>query len=456
MIDKRPQIMPMDEDEGRAFGQQPIDTSAMPREVNKMIDEADRDSSMYMGNPQIAGQRSFRMAVAGIEDGDYQGLEQLDFGSIDGTPAVAFIDEDGQRQTFRLTMPQWTAALETRSRARKQLEQEYKTDALKKALRPQYDMLLKNVPGAQDPVAQAGWRELFELDPDTAYALAGGALRKDSKMEVLYGREQPEGFVEATNAMLKQQYKQKMEQFRVLDSGTVDIATKGGLAAAQAMVRPPEASHLPLEMTPSDWLSVNNATILPMVNLIQQASMPLGLPGMDKPIVAPAPDMDGNYRESTVRNWLGQFNMSVVQPLGWMPYDFDNPVHQQQIIEMLNAYNSNRTGAITRGGVQQTVQPRPQASRDAGLMSQEEPQQSANKAMSSAEQFFQRYEDFAFERPVVYGEKPSDPNAATQTSVQALLDAHEENERLKAQGKAPNKYPPPQELAEFYKAVTGG
>jgi hypothetical protein len=445
-----------DPDQGVMPSMPKISGDELPSEIGRMVDAADKDESMYMGNPQIAGQPSFRRAVSGIEDGNYQGLEQLDFGAVDGTPAVAFVDEDGQRQVFRLTMPQWTAALETRSRARKQLEQEYKTDALKKALRPQYDMLLKNVPGAQDQVAQAGWKDLFELDPETAYALAGSALRKDAKMGVLYGREQPDGFVKAQQAMLDQQYKQKLNQFRILDSGTVDIATKGGLAAAQAMIRPPEASHLPLEMTPSDWLTVNNATVLPMVNLIQQASMPLGLPGMDKPIVAPAPDMDGNYRESTVRNWLGQFNMSVVQPLGWMPYDFDNPVHQQQIIEMLNAYNSNRTGAITRAGVEPTVQPRPQASRDAGVMAQEEPQQAASKAMSSAEQFFQRYEDFAFERPGVYGEKPSDPNAATQISVQALLDAHEENERLKAQGKAPNKYPPPQELAEFYKAVTGG
>lgn len=454
MIDNtRPQIMPFDPEEGRRLGQQPIDTTP---EVNRMVDEADKNQDMYIGNAAIAGQRSFRRAVAGIEDGDYQGLEHLDFGAVDGTPAVSFMDEDGQRQVFRLTMPQWTAALETRSRARKQLEQEYKTDAVRKALRPQYEMLLKNVPGAQDPVAQAGWRELFDLDPDTAYALAGGALRKDSKMGILYGREQPEGFVKATNAMLDQQYKQKLNQFRVLDSGTVDIATKGGLAAAQSMIRPPEASHLPLEMTPSDWLTMNNATSLPMVNLIQQASMPLGFPGMDKPIVAPAPDMNGNYRESTVRNWLGQFNASVVRPLGWMPYDFNNPVHQQQVVEMLNAYNSNRTGAITRGGVQPTVQARPQDSLDSGVMGQKEAQQPSAKVMMSAEQFFQRYSDFAFERPGVYGEKPSDQNAATQISVQALLDAHEENERLKAQGKSPNKYPPPQELADFYKTVTGG
>lgn len=456
MINNEPKTSPLDGAAVPSMDQQQMPSGPIPREVNQMIDAADRDAGMYIGNPMIAGQRSFRRAVSGIEDGDYQGLEQLDFGAVDGTPAVSFVDEDGQKQVFRLTMPQWTAALETRSRARKQLEQEYKTDALRKALRPQYEMLLKNVPGAQDPVAQAGWRELFNLDPDTAYALAGGALRKDSKMSVLYGREQPEGFVKATNAMLDQQYKQKLNQFRILDSGTVDIATKGGLAAAQAMIRPPEASHLPLEMTPSDWLAVNNATVLPMVNLIQQASMPLGLPGMDKPIVAPAPDMDGNYRESTVRNWLDQFNASVVQPLGWMPYDFNNPVHQQQIIEMLNSYNSNRTGAITRAGVEPTVQPRPQASRDAGVMAQEEPQQAANKAMSSAEQFFQRYQDFAFEKPGVYGDRPQDENAAAQISIQALLDAHQENERLKAQGKAPNKYPPPQELADFYKAVTGG
>lgn len=460
MIDKyRPQITPFDPEEGRMLGQQPIDTSDMPSEVTRMVEEADKNPEMYVGNSAIAGQRSFRRAVAGIEDGDYQGLEHLDFGAVDGTPAVSFTDEDGQRQVFRLTMPQWTAALETRSRARKELEQQYKIDAYKKAIRPQYDMVLKNVPGANDPVARAGWQELFELDPETAYSLAGGALRKDAKMGVLYGREQPEDFVKAQKAMLEQQYKQKMNQFRILDSGTVDIATKGGIASAQAMVRPPEASHLPLEMTASDWLVANNSNVLPMVNLIQQASMPLGFPGMSKPLTPPAPDSNGNYREQTVRNWLSEFNGSVIQPLGWMPYDYENPNHQAQVIEMLNVYNSLRTGAIPREPVSKTVQPRPQAPRsgaEASAMGQPEQAESADAGSQQAEQFFQRYGDYAYESPGVYGEKPSDQSAAAKISVQALLDRHEDNMKRQARGEKPNMYPPPEELAQFYKFVTGG
>jgi hypothetical protein len=107
--------------------------SELPSEVSTMIQNADQDNQMYLGNSKIAGQRSFRRAVAGIEDGDYQGLEQLDFGAVDGTPAVSFVDEDGQRQVFRLTISQWTAALESRSRARKQLDNEYRQNAIKQA-----------------------------------------------------------------------------------------------------------------------------------------------------------------------------------------------------------------------------------------------------------------------------------------------------------------------------------
>lgn len=446
MIDNsRPQIQPFDPEEGRMLGQQPIDTSAMSPEINRMVDEADKNEDMYLGNAAIAGQRSFRRAVAGIEDGDYQGLEHLDFGAVDGTPAVSFMDEDGQRQVFRLTMPQWTAALETRSRARKQLEQQYKVDAFKKAIRPQYDMVLKNVPGANDPVAMAGWQELFELDPETAYALAGSSLRKDTKMGVLYGREQPEGFVKAQQAMLEQQYKQKMDQFKILDSGTVDIATKGGIASAKAMVRPPEASHLPLEMTASDWLVVNNSNVLPMVNLIQQASMPLGLPGMQRPLTPPAPDANGNYREQTVRNWLGEFNMSVIQPLGWMPYDYNNPNHQAQVIEMLNVYNSLRTGAVPREPVQQTVQPRPQAPRSASesaAMAQQQQGSKADNTARMAEQFVQRY--------------GASSGSDMSSDIQSLLAQHEENQKRKARGEKPSEYPPPQELEQFYNFVTGG
>jgi hypothetical protein len=90
-------------------------------------------------------------------------------------------------------------------------------------------------------------------------------------------------------------------------------------------------------------------------------------------------------------------------------------------------------------------------------MGQQQQAQSTDETARQAEQFFQQYQDYAFvEMPGVYGTKPNDQSAAAKISVKALLDRHEENMKRAANNQQPYGYPDPEQLAQFYKFVTGG
>ncbi len=86
--------------------------------IDSVIEQMNSNPGWAIGDPSISGQPSFGKAVAGIEQGDYQGLEMLEFGAVRGTPAVSFTDEDGQRQVIKVTMPQWLGMIQTRDDAR--------------------------------------------------------------------------------------------------------------------------------------------------------------------------------------------------------------------------------------------------------------------------------------------------------------------------------------------------
>jgi hypothetical protein len=90
--------------------------------------------------------------VNGIENGDYEGLEMLDFGALaDGTPAVAFIDEDGQRQVIKMTTPQWLGAMEYRSKARVELQQQRDMEAKRETFRPYFNSMAKQISATHVP-----------------------------------------------------------------------------------------------------------------------------------------------------------------------------------------------------------------------------------------------------------------------------------------------------------------
>lgn len=434
---------------------------------SSMFDAMEEDKDMYLGNPQLAGQRSFRRAVAGIEDGDFQGLEQLDFGSINGTPAVSFMDEDGQRQVFKLTMPQWAGALEARSRGRAELNQKYKQEAIKKALAPQYRQILKAVPGAADPVGQQAWMELYDIDPETAYKLAGSSLKKDTQMGVLYGTQQPKQVVDAYNALLGEQYKQRIQMLETQRQSTNDTNTLAYIGSVQSLVRPPQASWMPQGMTASEYAAASGTGTLPLVNAVTMATLPRGIPGLPQPIVPPVPNSHGEYNEQQLRRFAGEFNSGVVQPLlGWSPYDMNNEAHHQQLTEVLNHYNGIRSGAFSVQPPEPIRQPRPgympsgtatttgAASVGSKTPQKAQPQTTNSPVAMEIERDIMQYGQILFEeKPGLYGDVSKDPNEAAMQYLQALLQLHEENMAAVAKGKKPTTYPPPEVVERIYNAV---
>lgn len=428
--------------------------------TRSMFDSVEEDPDMFLGRPEIAGQPSFRGAVAGIEDGDYQGLEQLDFGAVDGQPAVSFVDEDGQRQVFKLTMPQWAGALEARSRSRRELEQAYKQDAMKRALAPQYRSMLRAVPGAQDPVAMQAWDELYDLDPETAYKLAGASLKKDTPMGVLYGTEQPKPVVDAYQALLGEQYKQRMQALENHRQSTNDTNTLAYIGSVQGMIRPPQASWMPRSMTPSDYANSSGVGMLPLVNVLTMATLPRGLPGMPQPIMAPYPNAKGEYGEQQLQRFATEFNNGVVGPvLGWAPYDMQNEAHRQQVIELLNNYNKIRAGGID------VQAPSPQRQGRPGYIRPGSQEEQPSAQAPRAEMTPTTPVETDIEREVmVYGAElyemttgkapPSDPAQAADVFVQLIMDQYETNRKLRAQNKDPLPSPPPQVIDRIYKAIT--
>ena len=427
---------------------------------SSMFDEIEKDKELFLGNPQVAGARSFRRAVEGIENGDYQGLEQLDFGAIDGTPAVSFVDEDGQRQVFKLTIPQWAAALESRSRARKQLDAEYKQDAIKRALMPQYRQILKSVPGAGDAVGSQAWMELYDMDPETAYRLAGASLKKDTPTAVLYGTEQPKPIVDAYNAMLGEQYKQRQAMLETQRQSTNDTNTLAFIGSVQSLIRPPQASIFPKTITVSEYAAQSGMGTLPIVNAITMASMPLGIPGMPKPIVPPTPNQNGEYTDQQLQRFAQEFNSGVVGPiLGWAPYDMNNEMHRDELTEVLNHYNAVRSGAVAVRPPESTRQPRPgymrqaeETIRGAVVESPKAPQGVQAKVSTDVERDIQIYGNELY--AMAYGkDPPQDERVAAEQFVSLIMERHEQNERLIAEGRTPLRSPPPEVIAGIYNAI---
>ena len=54
--------------------------------IDSVIEQMNSNPGWAIGDPSISGPPSFGKAVAGIEQGDYQGLEMLEFGAVRGDP----------------------------------------------------------------------------------------------------------------------------------------------------------------------------------------------------------------------------------------------------------------------------------------------------------------------------------------------------------------------------------
>ena len=463
-IDEQPvDEQPIDESSSLSFDQ--IGDDDLPDSIKGALAKVDKDSTLFTGNMGVAGAPSFAKATSGIETGNYQDLEHLDFGSINGSPAVSFTDEDGQRQALRVTLPQWTAMLQSRSQGRKELKQQYKLDAAKTAMKPQFNQLMKMVPNSQDPITRQAYDSLYEVDPQLAYNIAGSALGKDVKTGILFGREVPEQLAKAQGLLSQQQFKGKQAQFDNLAKGTQNIATLNGIQGVKNIIRPPEANHLPAEMTLSEWMDSNGMGAIPMLNAIQQSSLPMGIPNAPKPLQPPVPDKDGQYNQKQFMDWATGFNEMVVKPLGWSPYDLSNPQHVEALSQALHSYNASRMGAILTPPITPTVLPpqaRPYSERPsaASAKAQGDAMGAAAEQVNvktpvgqDVETLFERYAQSAFEEMNPQDDYPSDKKEAASAALEAIVKIHEQNMENKKNGKPLSSAIPPDVAEKIYNAL---
>lgn len=455
-IEPQPQLEQQDQGGNVSFDD--LQEEDVPSEVNDLVSNIDRNQSMFAGIPSIAGPPSFKNSMNALETGDYQGLEHWDIGSVDGEPAVATTDEDGQAQVIRITMAQKMAILQARSMGRQQLQQAVKLDSVKKAMKPQFESLLKMSPNSADPVVQQAYQQLYEVDPQLAYNIAGSSLAKKQKTAVLFGREVPEELAKAQQLLSQQQYKGKVAQFDNLAKGTTNIATLNGIQGVKNLIRPPQANHLPAEMTMSEWMDGNQMGAIPMLNAIQQSSMPMGIPNAPQALQPPVPDKDGQYNQKQFIDWANGFNEIVVKPLGWSPYDLSNPSHVETLSMALHSYNASRMGAILTPPIMPTVQPRPYSERPTAAgknapVAEEEKQTTKSPVDQNAKSLLQQYSKSVFEDQNPQDDYPSDQVEAYLKTIQAINSIHEQNIENKKNGKPLNSSIPPDVAEKIYNAI---
>jgi hypothetical protein len=123
-----------------------------------------------------------RTVFRGLADGDFRGLEALEFGAVDGRPAVAFTDSRGERQVIPLSEPQWMAALEHRTRGRERFELMAQEQMLRERVVGEVEATLGMMQGqVPDGLARA-LRMQARIDPERALqslAQVGTSLGRD-------------------------------------------------------------------------------------------------------------------------------------------------------------------------------------------------------------------------------------------------------------------------------------
>ena len=417
----------------------------VPPETRSFVERADRDMTAYEPSPMVSGPTSFQRAIAGIETGDYQGLEMLEFGSVRGQPAVSFTDEDGHRQVIKVTMPQWMAMMEMRSRGRKQLQDAIKLDATKKAMKPQFDNLAKMAPGYEDPVVKQAYADLYEIAPEAAMKIIGSSVGKPTTEAIYRGRAVTAAEGKAFTALDERMYGNRASRIDGLIESTNDTATRQGIGMLRNLIRPPEASSMPSEMTVLDWIQQSGMGPLAVANLIQQMTMVNGMPSISKPIVPPVRDASGEYNANQLMQFASQFNGVVANDLGWAPINLQNEMHLDSLVRALDQYNGRPPAA--RAGVQPTVQPRPQADRYAM------PESGTAKASGSdeASMLLEQYMGHA-----VQGQQFDSPDERQYQMGRMMIAAYKENQRRQQANEKPLDYPPKEVVDRFYALLQAG
>ena len=419
----------------------------VPPETRQFVERADRDRTAYEPSPMVAGPTSFQRAIAGIESGDYQGLEMLEFGSVRGQPAVSFTDEDGQRQVIKVTMPQWMAMMEMRSRGRKQLQDAIKLDATKKALKPQFDSLSKMAPGYEDPVVRQAYSDLYDLSPEDAIKILGGSVGKPAGETIYRGRAVTQAEGKAFTALDKRMYDNRATRLDGLMQSTNDTATRQGIGMLRDLVRPPEAAAFPPDMTVLDWVTESNMGPLAVANLIQQMNMVNGMPSVGKPITPPVRGPNGEYNPNQLMQFVSRFNQVVANDLGWAPLDLRNEQHLDAVITSLDQYNGRPQSP--RAGVQPTVQPRPQAERYPAV--EEKTSTAAPGMQNEAATLLEQYVG-----PTIKADASMSDDERMYAMGRAMLSIYEENKRRAQANQPPVDYPPKEVVDRFYNLIQQG
>jgi len=328
-----------------------ISEQDLPPIVNQAVEYADRDRTAYIGNPTNVKNPTFMQAVSGIENGDFEGLEMLNFGALaDGTPAAAFVDEDGQRQVIKLTVPQWMAAIEHRSQGRQQLEQQRILDAKRRQFQPYFNNMAKKVSAANDPDIGGYLAAMYQNDPEMAVKQLGEFMRQqqkqDAEMITWRGKPVTKEFAQQALNMESAEYKQGNDSYRQSMSAYADQPYAAPLIENMiALRRKPEQYSMPSTMTLVDNLNQQNAGPLPMVSLLHAMTKPMMTP-LPQPITLPHRGNDGQYNLADITNLLNNFN-SVSQRLGWSPVLAADEVGLSALVDALDIAN-NSQGSLSK------------------------------------------------------------------------------------------------------------
>jgi len=337
-----------------------IPDEELPPFVKRMSSLADQDESQFSGNMQVVRKPTLMQAISGIENGDYEGLEMMDFGAVaDGTPAVAFTDEDGQRQVLRLTIPQWFGALESRSRARKELQQAYELDAKKQAFMPYFRAMADKVTEAQDPEIAPYLLGMYDMDPRLAIDQLGSFVRNkpDSAGRTMWkGKAVPIEFAQRAMQLDQRIYSERTKQFDAMARGLQDKPY--GLSMLQGvrmLVRTPEDTMQPFQTTLVENVAMQGGGVFPIVNLIQAMKTPGMIPAMPAPVVLPRANEKGEYNEQEFMSFLDTFN-EVSRSLGWGPVLGADEQGISTLVDVLNIANKT-DGVLPRLPAAQQIVP---------------------------------------------------------------------------------------------------
>jgi hypothetical protein len=318
----------------------------LPVEFRDLIKYADKDKSQYIGNPANVRQPSFAAAVNGIENGDYEGLEMLDFGALaDGTPAVSFLDEDNQRQVIRLTTPQWLGAMEFRSKARMELNRERDMVAKREAFKPYFNSMAKQITATNDPDIGGYLAAMYQMDPQLAMQQLGEfqrqQMKQDAETVVWRGKPVPVKFAQQAIKMEQDEYEQGERAFDSAMKAYEDQPYAAPMIEnIRSLRRKPSEYEIPSTATLIDSLASQNAGPLPLVNLFHAMTKPMMTP-LPQPATLPRRGQDGQYNLAEVTNFLNNFNM-VSQRLGWDQVVATDEVGLSAIIDALDIANNSQ------------------------------------------------------------------------------------------------------------------